>query len=287
VILLQAAVSGALVGGLFALMAVGLTLGWGMLKVINLAHFGMVLLSGYLTYELATSLRIDPLLTVLVTAPVMFLLGAALQWGFQVRRVSEFNTLLISFGLLIVIVQLITNQWSADFRRLDPATNPYATGSVALGPLVLPTPTLLAFLAALLVVGIGQRVLTRTYPGRALRAFAQDRPIAAAFGIDHDRLGIVLAGVAGATAALAGMLVAIDRTLTPNEAFEWIGIVFAIVIVGGVGDIVGALLAGMAVMAVAGLVSLWSPVATPLVVFSAIVVALLFRPQGLFARRGR
>jgi branched-chain amino acid transport system permease protein len=83
------------------------------------------------------------------------------------------------------------------------------------------------------------------------------------------------------------MLVTIDRTLTPNEAFEWIGIVFAIVIVGGVGDIVGALLAGMAVMAVAGLVSLWSPVATPLVVFSAIVVALLFRPQGLFARRGR
>lgn len=286
-ILLQAAVSGALVGGLFALMAVGLTLGWGMLKVINLAHFGMVLLSGYLTYELATSLRIDPLLTLLVTAPVMFLLGAALQWGFQVRRVSEFNTLLISFGLLIVIVQLITNQWSADFRRLDPTINPYATGSVALGPLVLPTPTLLAFLAALLVVGIGQRVLSRTYPGRALRAFAQDRPIAAAFGIDHDRLGIVLAGVAGATAALAGMLVAIDRTLTPNEAFEWIGIVFAIVIVGGVGDIVGALLAGMAVMAVAGLVSLWSPVATPLVVFSAIVVALLFRPQGLFARRSR
>jgi branched-chain amino acid transport system permease protein len=287
VILLQAAVSGALVGGLFALMAVGLTLGWGMLKVINLAHFGMVLLAGYLTYELATTLRIDPLLTIVVTAPVMFVLGALLQWGFQARRVSEFNTLLISFGLLIVIVQLITNHWSADFRRLDADLNPYATGSVAAGPLVLPTPTLLAFLVALLVVGIGQRVLTRTYPGRALRAFAQDRPIAAAFGIDHDRLGIVLAGAAGATAALAGTLVAVDRTLTPNEAFEWIGIVFAIVIVGGVGDIVGTLLAGMAVMAVAGVVSLWSPVATPLVVFSAIVVALLFRPQGLFARRGR
>ncbi|MET0771602.1 MAG: branched-chain amino acid ABC transporter permease [Candidatus Limnocylindrales bacterium] len=286
-ILLQAAISGALVGGLFALMAVGLTLGWGMLKVINLAHFGMVLLSGYLTYELATSLRIDPLLTVVVTAPVMFVLGASLQWVFQARRVSEFNTLLVSFGLLIVIVQLITNQWSADFRRLDAASNPYATGSVEVGPLVLPTPTLMAFLVAVVVVGIGQRVLTRTYPGRALRAFAQDRPIAAAFGIDHDRLGIVLAGIAGATAALAGTLVAVDRTLTPNEAFEWIGIVFAIVIVGGVGDIVGTLLAGMAVMAVAGLVSLWSPVATPLVVFSAIVVALLFRPQGLFARRVR
>jgi branched-chain amino acid transport system permease protein len=286
-ILLQAVVSGALVGGLFALMAVGLTLGWGMLKVINLAHFGMVLLSGYLTYELATTLHIDPLLTVVLTAPLMFLLGALLQWGFQVRRVSEFNTLLVSFGLLIVVVQLITNQWSADFRRLGAAANPYATGSVAIGPLVLPTPTLLAFLVALAVVVAGHLVLTRSYPGRALRAFAQDRAIASAFGIDHDRLGIVLGGVAGATAALAGMLVAVDRTLTPNEAFEWIGIVFAIVIVGGVGDIVGTLLAGVLVMAMAGLVSLWSPVATPLVVFSAIVVALLFRPQGLFARRAR
>lgn len=286
-ILLQAAVSGALVGGLFALMAVGLTLGWGMLRVINLAHFGMVLLSGYLAYELTTSLRIDPLLTVVVTAPVMFLLGALLQWGFQVRRVSEFNTLLISFGLLIVIVQLITNQWSADFRRLDASVNPYAAGSVVLGPIVLPAPTLLAFLVALVVVGVGHLALTRTYPGRALRAFAEDRAIAAAFGIDHDRLGVVLAGVAGATAALAGTLVAVDRTLTPNEAFEWIGIVFAIVIVGGVGDVVGTLLAGVLVMSVAGLVSLWSPVATPLVVFSAIVVALLFRPQGLFARRAR
>jgi branched-chain amino acid transport system permease protein len=165
------------------------------------------------------------------------------------------------------------------------AVNPYATESVALGSLVLPLPTLIAFVVALAVVVSGHVVLSRTYPGRALRAFAQDRAIASAFGIDHDRLGILLAGAAGATAALAGMLVAVDRTLTPNEAFEWIGIVFAIVIVGGIGNVVGTLLAGSLVMMLAGLASLWSPVATPLVVFSVIVISLLFRPQGLFARR--
>jgi branched-chain amino acid transport system permease protein len=283
-ILLQAAISGLLVGGLYALMAVGMSLTWGMLKVINLAHFGLILLSSYLTFELATSLGIDPLLTVVITGPLMFVLAGALQWGLQARNVSEFNSLLITFGLLIAIVQVVTNQWSADFRRMTAEVNPYATESVTLGQLVFPLPTLMAFIVALLVVLVGYLVLQRTYPGRALRAFAQDRAIASAFGIDHARLGIVLAGCAGVTAALAGMLFAVDRTLTPTSAFEWIGIVFAVVIVGGIGNIAGTLVAGSLLMMLAALVSLYSPAATPVVVFSAIVVALLFRPNGLFAR---
>jgi branched-chain amino acid transport system permease protein len=285
-IYLQVALSGLLVGGLFALMAVGLSLTWGLLRVINLAHFAMILLSGYLTYELATSLRIDPLLTLLVTAPLMFLVGAAIQWGFQVRRVSEFNTLLVSFGLFIVTIQAITNQWSADFRRLGPDVNPYATQSVALGPLVFPTPTLIAFAFAVVIVVAGYLTLERTYPGRALRAFAEDPAIAASFGIDHGRLSMVLAGLAGVTAATAGMLFAVDATLTPTVAFEWIGVVFAIVIIGGVGNVVGTLVAGSLVMIVASVVSVaWSPSAAPFVVFAAIVAALLFRPYGLFSRR--
>jgi branched-chain amino acid transport system permease protein len=284
-IYLQAAISGILTGGLFALMAAGLTLGWGLLRVINLAHFAMILLSGYLTYELATSFRIDPLVTVLATAPLMLLLGAALQWGFQARRVSEFNTLLVSFGLFIATIQLISNTWSADFRRMTPDVNPYATQSVAIGPLAFGTPTLIAFGLAALIVVLAWLALERTYPGRALRAFAQDREIAAAFGIDHARLGIVLAGAAGATAAVAGMLFAIEGTLTPNAAFEWIGIVFAIVIIGGVGNVPGALAAGASIMLVTAVVSVaWSPSAAPFVVFSTIVLALLFRPRGVFVR---
>ena len=286
-IVVQAAAAGVLVGGLFGLMAVGLSLTWGMLRVINLAHFGMILLSAYLTYELTTTLRIDPLLTVVATAPLMFVLGAALQWLFQARRVSEFNSLLVSFGLLIVTVQAISNVWSADFRRLTPDLNPYATQAFTLGPLAVPLPTLIAFAVAIALAIGGHLVLERTHPGRAVRAIAQDREIAAAFGIDHARLAAVLAGAAGASAALAGMLVAVDGTLTPSAAFEWIGIVFAIVIIGGVGNILGTLAAGGLVMAFAGVVSvLWSPAAAPFVVFTAIVIALLFRPRGLFPRRG-
>ena len=286
-IFIQSALSGALVGGLYALMAIGLSLTWGILRIINLAHFGMILLSGYLTYTLATNLGVDPLLTVVVTVPVMFVIGVVIQWAFQRFDVAELNSLLVSFGLLIVGIQLISNVWSADFRRMTADVNPYATGSVTVGPLVFPLPTLIASVTAIvLVVGI-HLVLERTFVGRALRAFAEDPAIAGAFGIDHRRLGMLLAGAAGATAAVAGTLFAIGGSLTPPTAFEWFGVVFAVVILGGIGNVLGTLLAGALVGAVAGVTSIvWSPVAAPLVVYSLIVLALLFRPRGLLPQRG-
>jgi branched-chain amino acid transport system permease protein len=287
VILLQAAAAGALTGGLYAVMAIGLSLTWGMLKVINVAHFGLILLGAYLTYALATGAGLDPLLTIAVTVPLLFAAGAALQWGFQRFALTEFNSLLVSFGVLIMTVQAISNVWTADFRRMPADVNQYATGSLAIGPLVFPMPTLLAFGVALAVVVVAHLVLTRTFIGRALRAFAEDRQIAAAFGIDHRRLGVLLAGAAGATAAVAGMLYALGGSMTPSTALEWVGLVFAVVILGGIGNVMGTLVAGALVGMVAGLVTvLWSPLAAPLVVFSLVVLALLFRPRGLFAPGG-
>jgi len=287
VIYVQSALAGALVGGLYALMAIGMSLSWGMLRVINLAHFGMILLGGYLTYTLGAELGIDPLLSIVVTVPLMFVIGAALQWAFQRFGVSELSSLLVSFGLLIIAIQLISNVWSADFRRLPADVNPYATGSLAIGPLVFPMPTLIASVSAS-VLGIGIHLfLGRTFIGRALRAFGEDPAIAGAFGIDHRRLGMLLAGAAGATAAIAGMLFAIGGSLTPDTAFEWFGIVFAVVILGGIGNVMGTLLAGALVGGVAGVVTVaWSPATAPLVVFSLVVLALLFRPRGLLPRRG-
>jgi branched-chain amino acid transport system permease protein len=287
VIIVQAALTGALVGGLYALMAIGMSLTWGMLRIINLAHFGLILLGAYLTYSLTSSVGMDPLLTALVTVPVLFVVGAALQWIFQRFEVGELASLLVTFGILTIGVQLISNVWSADFRRLPSDANPYATGSLAIGPLAVPLHTLIASIAAVaLVIGI-YLILERTYVGRALRAFSEDPAIASAFGIDHRRLGLLLAGAIGGTAAIAGMLFAIGSSLTPDTAFEWFGIVFAVVILGGIGNVVGTLLAGMLVGAVAGIVTVaWSPATAPLVVFSLVVLALLFRPRGLLPRRG-
>jgi branched-chain amino acid transport system permease protein len=281
----QAILSGALIGGMFAVMAVGLSLTWGMLRIINLAHFGMILLGAYLTFQLATSWGIDPLLTLAVTVPLMFVLGALLQWAFDRLGVAELNSLLVSFGILIIIIQTVSNIWSADFQRMTGEVNPYATGSLSLGRLVFPAPTLLAFGIAIVLVGAAHLVLQRTFAGRALRAFEQDRSVASAFGIDHRRLSMALAGASGASAAVAGMLFALSNALTPSTPFEWFGTVFAVVILGGIGQILGTLVAGVLVGTLSGLVSvLWSPSLAPFVLFSAIILALLFRPQGLFSQ---
>ena len=202
---LQAALTGMLLGGLHALMAAGLSLSWGVLRIINLAHFGLILIGAYLTFQIASSWHIDPILTLVVTVPVLFAAGAVLQWGFDRLAVTELNSLLLSFGLLVILVQAVSNLWTADFQQMTAAVNPYATGSLSVGRLVFPTTTLIAFVLSVLLIGGGHHALQRTFIGRALRAFAMDRTIAAAFGIDHRRISMLLAGIAGGSAAVAGI----------------------------------------------------------------------------------
>jgi branched-chain amino acid transport system permease protein len=282
----QAALTGALLGGLYAMMAVGLSVSWGMLRVINLAHFGMILLGAYLTFEVSTSWRLDPLLTLVVTVPLLAALGAGLHWVYERTGLVEFTSLLVSFGVMIIIIQLVHNQWSADFRRLPPELNPYGTGSWFVGELAFPLSTLVAFGCGVVLIGAGWVGLRTTFLGRALRAFAEDRDMAAAYGIDHRRLGMLLAAVSGGSAAVAGMLWALGNTLVPDAPFEWIGIVFAVVILGGIGQVLGTLAAGVLVGALTSVASVvWESTASLLVVFLAIVLALLVRPQGLFVRR--
>jgi len=284
---LQAALTGMLLGGLHALMAAGLSLSWGVLRIINLAHLGLVLIGAYLTFQIASAWHLDPILTLVVTVPALFAAGAVLQWGFDRLAVTELNSLLFSFGLLVILVQAVSNLWTADFQQMTPEINPYATSSLSVGRLVFPSTTLIAFGFSVVLIGGGHLALQRTFIGRALRAFAMDRAVAGAFGIDHRRISIVLAGIAGGSAAVAGMLVALSTPLTPFTAFEWFGVVFAVVILGGIGNVVGTLVAGLLVGALSSLASvIHSPATEPFVVFSLIVIALLVRPQGLFARVG-
>lgn len=281
----QAALTGALLGGLYAMMAVGLSVSWGMLRVINLAHFGMILLGAYLTFELATSWRVDPLVTLAVTIPLMFGLGAGLHWVYERTGLVEFTSLLVSFGVMIIAIQLVHNVWSADFQKLPPELNRYGTGSWFVAGLAFPLPTLVAFGSGVVLIGGAWLLLRSTFLGRALRAFAEDREMAAAYGIDHRRLGMLLAGASGASAAVAGMLWALGNTLVPDAPFEWIGIVFAVVILGGIGQVLGSLAAGVLVGALTSVASVvWESTASLLVVFLVIILALLVRPAGLFVR---
>lgn len=285
---LQAAVSGVLLGGLYAMMAVGISVSWGMLRIINLGHFGLILLGAYLTFDLATTWRIDPILTLVVTVPLLFAVAAALQWLYQRANLAEFASLLVSFGVMVILIQVVHNQWTADFQRIPPEVNWYGTHALYPfgGGVALPLPTLVAAGFAVVIIAGSWIALKTTFTGRALRAFAEDREMAAAYGIDHRKLAVLLAGACGASAAVAGMLWALGNTLVPDAPFEWIGIVFAVVILGGIGQLPSTLGAGVLVGFLYGVTAvLWSSTASLLVVFLAIVLALLLRPHGLFARQ--
>lgn len=282
----QALISGLLLGGLYAILAIGLSLTWGMLKVINLAHFAFAFFAAYITYQLSTSYGVDPFLTVIVTAPLLFLIGVGLQWCFNKFDVSEFNSLLVTFGLFIIFQALMTALWTADYRRIDSEINPYAQESFWIGPFALPIPQFGSFIAAMIIAGLTIYVLNYTYTGKALRAISQDKDMAAAYGVNYRKMSMLLMGVSTAYAAVAGVFIAMIFALFPEAGVEWIGVVFAVVILGGLANVPGALGAGLligVVQAVTAAVA--NPGMAPLVTFTLLIVALLFKPEGLFTRR--
>lgn len=280
----QALISGVLAGGLLAILALGVTLNWGFLKIINLAHFGIVLLAAYCTYALAR-LGVDPLLAALLVVPGAFAVGFAVQWLFDRFDVNEFNSLLVTFGLLIVLVEVVHKIWSADFRRLTPEDNPYGTSALRLGDYSFQWPLLIGLVVAVvLVVGL-QHVLQRTFVGTALLALSEDRPVASLFGVDQALAGRLLAGTAAAIGALAGGIVTMNAVLFPDLAYEWFGLVFAAVILGGIGRPVGALAGGILIGVVSAMTStIWNPTVAPLITFIVLIATLLLRPQGLFGK---
>jgi branched-chain amino acid transport system permease protein len=283
----QAAVSGVMIGGLYAIMALGLSLTWGLLKVINLAHLALILVGAYATYQFTKSTGLNPMLALFVVVPGLFVVGVAVQWVIEKFHVDEFNSLLLTFGLFIIAIRLVSNVWSADFKRIDDADNPFASKAFFIGHIAFPAPLLMALGIALAFAAITFYVLRYTYFGRALRALAQDREAAAAFGIDHRRIGMLAAGVGAAMGGVAGTLIAINQAVFPQIAYEWVGIVFAVVILGGVGNLLGAVAAGILIGLVTSVVGVaWTHQGAPLVTFLALILALLFRPNGLFGRLG-
>jgi branched-chain amino acid transport system permease protein len=279
-------VSGVLIGGLYAVMSLGLSLSWGALKIINLAHFSFILFSAYIAFQLTVTYEIDPFLTILVVLPLFFLVGALVQIFFHAVKVDEFKSLIISFGLFIILQSLARTIWSADFRRIGRTLNPYEAQAIFVGRVPLHVPRLVAFIAALLIAAGMSYLLSRTYFGKAVRAVAQDAEMARAFGIDTRRVAVVLSGLATSISALAGVLIAIAQSIFPDIAVSWFGIVFPVVILGGLGNTVGALVAGVIVGFSAGVAhEFWGPLAVPLVTFLILIAALLFRPEGLITKK--
>ena len=273
----QSVLSGIFIGGLYGLLGLGLSLSWGLLRLINLAHFALAFLGAYLTYTLASGSGLDPLLTLLLIAPAFFALGVVLQALFARFGVTEFTSLLVTFGITVVIESLIQWIWTADFRRLETA---YGTASLLAGGFFIPVAELLALVTAVALAGLTWAWLRFTWMGKAMRASAEDPQIAAAFGVNHRRLALLLSGVSAAYAGVAGAFVALIYTLAPAQIYAWIGVVFAAVILGGLGNPLGPLVAGMVIgVSEALTMALTAPAWAPLVSFTLLILVLLLRPQ--------
>ena len=282
---LQNIASGLLSAGLLTLIAIGFSLLWSGLKIVNLAHFSLVLLSAYVTYDIANRTGVDPFFLIALTVPLFAIVSVAVQWLFHRFDVSGFNSLLLSFGLFVVFEGLVRNVWGADFLRLHTDVNPHSVSSFTVASVALPTPRLFAFaLAVPLAVG-ASLYLRNSYIGKAFRAVAEDRAVAVAFGVNYRRLSVLLAAFAGATAGLAGTFVAIAGTVFPNASQHWIGTVFAVCILGGIGSPIGALAAAALIGVVGAIASTaWGTSGAQLVTFAILIVVLLSRPEGLFRR---
>jgi branched-chain amino acid transport system permease protein len=275
-LLLQAILSGIFIGALYGLIGLGLGLTWGLLRQINLAHFGLVFLGGYLSYQMATAWQLDPLLALLVVPPLFFAIGMGMQWVLSRFAITPFNSLLVTFGITVMIESGIQAVWTADYRRLE---SPYNALKFTVGPLYVPVPELLTLVLALAISFGIWAAMRYTDLGKAMRAMAEDGPIAAAFGIDAKMMALLLAGGCAALAGVAGVCLALSFTLTPSQIFAWVGVVFAAVMLGGLGSALGPLAAGVIIgVSEAITMAVASPSWAPIVSFSLLIVMLLLRP---------
>lgn len=275
-LLLQSILSGFFIGGMYSLIGLGLGLSWGLLRQINLAHFGFVFLSAYLCYHMVSVWGIDPLLTLLILPPVFFAIGMAQQWLLSRFEISPFNSLLVTFGFTVMIESLIQYVWTADFRKLQSV---YGEEKFKIGGLFVPVPELLTLLLAVLFAFAVWAAMRFTDIGKAMRAMAQDGPIAAAFGINQRWLSLMLSGTCVALASIAGVCFALTFTLTPTQIFSWVGVVFAGVMIGGLGRAIGPLVAAIIIgVSEAIAMAVFAPSWAPIVSFSLLIFMLLFRP---------
>jgi branched-chain amino acid transport system permease protein len=275
-LLLQSILSGVFIGALYGLIGLGLGLTWGLLRQINLSHFGLVFLAAYLSYQMATVGQFDPLLALLVLPPLFFLFGALMQWVLSKFAITPFNSLLATFGLTVVLESIIQGIWTADFRRLESGYNDL---KFKVFGLFVPVPELITFCLAVGIAVAIWAAMRYTDLGKALRAMAEDGPIAAAFGINQKGLSLILAGVCAALAAIAGVCLALTFTLAPSQIFAWVGVVFAAVMLGGLGSPLGPLVAGIIIgVSEAITMAVASPSWAPIVSFSLLIVMLLLRP---------
>jgi branched-chain amino acid transport system permease protein len=281
--LAQVVVSGLLAGALYAMVALGLALIFGVMRVINIAHGPMLMLGAYTTWLLFDRFGMNPYLTLPVSAAVMFAVGALLQRTlvFRVVDAPELSSLLLTFGVSIALVNVAQLVFTSDLRSVE-----FLTGSILLGPVAVSKSRLIACVFAAGITALAFLFLRATKLGKAIRATSQSREVAMVCGIDVQRIHLIAFGMACALAACGGTLVAVMVAIQPEMGQIWTFKSFLVIVLGGAGNYPGALLGGLLLGLVEQLASLFlTTQLSEAVAYVLLVLALLVRPTGLLGGR--
>jgi len=281
-ILAQAVINGLLIGGVYALVSIGVTLIFGVVKIVNFAQGEFVMIGMYISFFLATYWGIDPLVSLLVSMPALFAIGVLIQ-HFLIRRVlglGDMPQIFLTFALSLLLLNLALLLFTANYRTVE---TPYSEAAIHIGPIYIAVAKLIAFAVAMALSAALWVFLRATDLGKAMRAAAQNRDVAMLMGINPDRVFAVAVGVALALAGAAGSLLMPFYPAYPLVGQVFVLMAFVAVVLGTLGNVVGALVASL-MMGVAESLGIQFVGADSglIVVFVMLLLTLAIRPSGLF-----
>ena len=285
-LLLNAIAAGLLLGGFYAAVTAGVSISFGMLDIVNIAHPGFVILGSYLAYFININFGVDPILVSILMLPAFYALGSAVYQvyylSFEKRGQESLRGLAFFFGLLFVTEVSLILVFGVDYRYVEAA---YIGPSIHIGLVDLPLRMLVPCMAALALFGAIELFITRTFTGRAIMAVSQDQLALQLMAADPIRIKRIAFGISIATCAIAGALLIIIQPVEPSVGREYIGRVFAICVLGGLGSMPGTLIAAMLLGIVESLTAtFYGPSWAPAVSFGFLLLTLAFRPAGLLGR---
>jgi branched-chain amino acid transport system permease protein len=283
--LIHAVIDGILTGGVYALMAAGLTLVFGVMDIINIAQGALIVLGAYMSYVLSVHLGIDLFAGLLITIPAFFLLGLGIEWAFM-RRLHERDrvamSILVTYAVAIIIEGVLSVIFGVDYVQLNAS---YVNSTFHVLGFYLPYIYVFGFILAVVLLAALYYFMYRTQFGRGVRASLQNRTAAELIGVNVTRVRSVSVGIGVAVTAAGGMLFGATNSFNPSSGYDLISRLLSIVVLAGLGSPGGALVAALFMVTLEDVIAVvWSPVWATLVYYASLVVVLSFMPNGLFGK---
>jgi branched-chain amino acid transport system permease protein len=285
-LLINAIIAGLMLGAFYAAVSAGISISFGMLDIVNIAHPAFIILGSYLAYFINIKFGIDPIVVSIVMLPVFYLLGDVIYriyyQSFEKRGAESLRGLAFFFGVLFVTEVVLILAFGVDYRYVEA---PYIGPALSFGFVDLPLRILVPFIASLVLFGVLHLLISRTFTGRAIMAVSQDQGALQLMAVNPIRIKRIAFGASIATAAVAGALLIIIQPVEPSVGREYIGRVFAICVLGGLGSLPGTLIAALLIGVVESITAtFYGPSWAPAVSFGLLLLTLAFRPSGLLGR---